>query len=93
MILVAIVALSLVVLSAILVVFGNGLPAFPNEVTEAVNWVTGVLGQAASVFWAFVYPAPIKAMFGLTVAAVGIYEGYKLVMWVAKKVPMFGVSD
>lgn len=93
MIVVAILALSGVVLTAIIAVFGNGLPELPSSVMSAITLMQGYLAQGASVFWNYVHPAPVKAMFGLTLVAIVIYEGYKFVMWFAKKVPMFGVDD
>lgn len=93
MILVAILALSLVVLTAVLAVFGNGLPAFPSVVTDTYNFMIGYIRQGASIFYTYCYPEVVRPLVTLTLAAVAIYEGYKLVMWVAKKVPMFGVSD
>lgn len=93
MIIVAIVALSLVVLTAIVAVFGSGLPSFPSEVMQAFNFILGYIQQGAGIVYAYTYDSVVKAMLGLTLAAVVVYEGYKLVMWVAKKVPMFGVSD
>lgn len=93
MILVAILALSGVVLAAIAVVFGNGLPSLPASVTSLASQLITYIRAGAGLFWSFVHPAPVKAMLGLTLAAVAIYEGYKIVMWIVKKLPMFGVSD
>lgn len=93
MILVAIIALSGVVLAAILVVFGNGLPSLPSSVLALSDTFVSYVRSGAGLFWSFVHPVPVKAMLGLTVAAVTLYNGYKLLMWVVRKIPMFGVSD
>lgn len=93
MIIVAIVALCGVVLAAISVVFGNGLPALPDSVMQLSARLIQIVRSGSGLFWSFVHPAPVKAMLTLTLAAVTLYEGYKLVMWVMKKVPMFGVDD
>lgn len=93
MIVVAILALSLVVLSLIVTALGEGLPAIPSDVVTIINEAISLISQGAGVFWNFVHPGPVKALIGLTLAAIGIYEGYKLVMWIVKKIPMFGVSD
>lgn len=92
MIIVAIVALAGVVLAVIYAAF-NGIPSFPTQVTDLMATFITYLRSGLGFVLAFVHPAPVKAMFAFTVALIGIYEGYKLVMWVAKKIPMFGVSD
>lgn len=92
MIILAIVALSAVVLTAIAAVF-VGLPSYPAAVTDSANLFISYFGQGMNIFYLFVYPAPVKAMLAFTVAIVTVYEGYKLLMWVVKKIPMFGVSD
>lgn len=93
MIVVAIIALSGVVLAAIALVIGNGLPSMPDSILVLSAQIVQIVRSGAGLFWSFVHPAPIKAMLGLTIAAVTLYEGYKLVMWVARKIPMLGVSD
>ena len=92
MIIVAILALSGVVLLAVASALG-GLPSFPAEVLDFMNTFLTYLRAGSGFVWSFVHPAPVKAMLAFTVAAIGVYEGYKLVMWVMKKIPMFGVSD
>lgn len=92
MILLAIIALSGVVLALIAGVLG-GLPAFPSSVTTYMSLFLTYLRAGCGFFWCFVHPAPVKAMLGFTVAVIGVYEAYKVVMWVMKKIPMFGVSD
>lgn len=92
MIIVAIVALSAVVLLAIAAVL-VGLPSYPAEVSSAMNLFLDYLRQGVGIFYSFVYPAPVKTMLAFTVALIALYEGYKLLMWVVKKIPMFGVSD
>lgn len=92
MIIVAIIALSLVVITAIAAVF-VGLPTFPSTVTSMMDMFVSILQQGAGVFWAFVLPDVVKAEITFTLAIIVIYEAYKLVMWVMTKIPMFGVSD
>lgn len=92
MIIIAIIALSGVVLLAIAAALGV-LPSYPTEVVTVGNLFITYLGQGMGVLWNFVHPAPVRAMLGFTLAVIAVYEGYKLVMWVAQKIPMFGVSD
>lgn len=92
MIIIAIIALSAVVITALAAVF-VGLPSYPTAVVDSANLFISYLGQGMQIFYLFVYPQPVKAMLAFTVAIITVYEGYKLVMWVVKKIPMFGVSD
>lgn len=92
MILVAILALSGVVLALIAAVF-VGLPSYPSAVVSYANTFLQYLNSGLGFVYSFCDPAPVKAMLAFTVAIIGVYEGYKLVMWVVRKIPMFGVSD
>lgn len=92
MILVAILALSGVVLLAIASALGT-LPSFPSSVVSMMNTFILYLQSGIGFIYNFVHPAAVKAMLGFTVAIIAVYEGYKIVMWVMKKIPMFGVSD
>lgn len=92
MIVIAIVALAAVVLSAVYAVF-VGLPDFPAEVTSVIDQISTYLQQGCRLLMSFVYPDVVLPLVTLLLAFVGVYEGYKFVMWVAKKIPMFGVSD
>lgn len=92
MILVAIVALSMVVITALIAALG-GIPSMPATAVTSINLMLSYLQMGVGILFQFVDPAPVKAMLAITVTVIGIYEGYKLVMWVASKIPMFGVSD
>lgn len=92
MIIVAIIALSGVVLALIAACFVS-LPSFPSGITTLMDWFLNYLRQGAGIFWAFVLPGPCKAMLSFSLAVIAVYEGYKVVMWVVKKLPMFGVSE
>lgn len=92
MILVAILALSGVVLVLIASALGT-LPSYPASVVQYGNMFLQYLRSGLGFVYSFCDPAPVKAMMAFTVAVIGVYEGYKLVMWVVRKIPMFGVSD
>lgn len=91
MIIVAIVALSLVVLTAVLAVF-VGLPDFPPSVLELVQTAEDYMYSGLKFVNSFVYGDVILTMVSLVLAFSGVVMAYKLVMWVMKKVPMFGVD-
>lgn len=92
MIIVAIVALSGVVLALIAALF-VGLPSFPPEVASFMTTFLTYLRAGCGFVWNFCYPTPVKAMLAFSVAIIGVFQAYKLVMWVVRKIPMFGVSD
>lgn len=92
MIIVAIVALSGVVLLAVYAVF-VGLPDFPPAVTSMIDQMLPYLSSGAKFLMSFVYPDVVVPLVSLLVAFYGVYEAYKFVMWVVKKIPMFGVSE
>ena len=92
MIILAIVALSLVVITALAAALGT-LPSYPTAVVTYANLFLSYLRSGLGFLYCFVNPAPVKAMLAFTAAIMAVYEGYKLVMWVVKKIPMFGVSD
>lgn len=92
MIVLAIVALAAVVLTAIYAVF-VGLPDFPASVTSVIDQISTYLEQGSRLLMSFVYPEVVVPLVSLLLAFVAVYEGYKFVMWVAKKIPMFGVTD
>lgn len=92
MIIVAILALSGVVLAllfSVLQQLGPGdsgvfsyILAYMPYVTRGVKFVNG-----------FCYANVVMPMLASILAAHGVYVVYKLYMWVVKKLPMFGVSD
>lgn len=92
MIIVAIVALSAVVLVAIASALG-ALPAFPDGMVQIMDMFLTYLQQGVGFMLYFVHPAPVKAMLAFTLGLIAVYEGYKFVMWVVKKIPMLGVSE
>lgn len=92
MIIVAILALAGVVI-AVLVTALNGIPSYPTAVVDSANLFLTYLRAGMGFVYSFVNPAPVKAMLAFTLALMGVYEGYKLIMWVVKKIPLFGVSD
>lgn len=92
MILAAIIALSGVVLLVIANMF-RAVPSFPNSVVDMMNAFLNYLTSGIGFLYNFCHPEVVKTMMAFTLAVILIYEGYKLVMWAVKKIPMFGVSD
>lgn len=92
MIIVAIVALSAVVLTALYAVL-VGLPDFPSSVTSLIDQLNVYLTAGSRFLMSFVYGDVVLVLISTLLAAIGVYEAYKFVMWVVKKIPMFGVSD
>lgn len=92
MIIIAIVALSGVVLTLLFATL-VGFPSLPSQVMVLWNRLLTYIGQGVGFFYGFVYVQAVKPMIRVTIAVEAIVLSYKFVMWVAKKIPMFGVSD
>ena len=92
MIIVAIIALSLVVLGAITAVLVN-IPPIPADVMALISTALGYFNDSIGFVLSFFQPAPIKAMIAISVTLHLVYDAYRMVMWVATKIPMLGVSD
>lgn len=92
MIIVAIIALSAVVLTLVYAAL-VGLPTIPSEIMSIFDLLFSIIQQAVGVFWSYVHPAPVQAMIAISLVVGTIYYGYSFVMWVTKKIPMLAVSD
>lgn len=92
MIIIAIISLAGVVLSALYVSL-VGLPSLSASTMDAANFVIDYLGQGMGWLFYFTYYPTIRVLIYTTLVFETVVMGYKFVMWVAKKIPMFGVSD
>lgn len=92
MIIVAIIALAGVVIAALYAILQT-LPAMPSEVFSTITSVATYLAQGMKFLNVFVSVSLLQTLLGITFTVEAIIYGYKFVMWVSKKIPMFGVSD
>lgn len=93
MILVAIIALSGVVLAALAVVL-VGLPDFPISAQLFMTWFEEIIRDGIGFIKSFLmYPGFVVTLLTILITGYTVYTAYKLIMWVVKKIPMFGVSD
>lgn len=92
MILVAILALSGVVI-AVLVGVLRTLPVIPRTFVTVVNQVLPYVGRGIKFVNGFMYPSVVWPLAAICLTLHAFWVGYRLVMWVMKKIPMFGVSD
>lgn len=92
MIVVAILAMATLVLIAISAVL-VAIPPIPSEVITYINMALGYASDSIGFVLSFFQPAPVKAMVAVSLTLHLIYDAYRLVMWVASKVPMLGVSE
>lgn len=93
MIIVAIIALSAVVLVAIYATF-VGLPSLPEVVITFTTYFIGIIGDGAGFLKGILQASSvINGLVNITLAYEVVKMSYKFVMWVAKKIPMFGVTD
>lgn len=92
MILVAIIALSAVVLAALFAIL-NAMPAIPNTFMTIINQVLPYVLAGVKFVNCFIYPAVVWPLALVCIALHTFWTGYRIVMWIVKKIPMFGVSD
>lgn len=93
MIVAAIIVLAGVVIVALINVL-SGLPILDMSLlTTIFELVFPFLQRGMQFLNTFVYVNVVQALLLITVAVEAIVLDYKLVMWVATKIPMFGVSD
>ncbi len=92
MIILAIIALSAVVLTLVFAALG-GIPALPDAVTTYAALAIKYIGDGCSILYQFCYRDVVVGLLAVTLTLTVVYNGYKFVMWVVKKIPMFGVSD
>lgn len=92
MILVAIIALSTVVLGLVFSII-EAFPVIPQTWTTIVTYVLPHVVRGVKFLNDFMYPQIVWPLAIVTVTIHGVYKGYCVVMWVVKKIPLFGVSD
>lgn len=93
MIVAAIIILAGVVISQLVTIL-TGIPTFNlTMMSDTFTYIFPYLVSGMKFFNSFVYVSAVQAMLAITVAVEAILIDYKLVMWVATKIPMFGVSD
>lgn len=92
MIIQAFISLIVKILNAIWVV---EIPQLPAEVQSAFDTFLGYVSDAVGLltFW---IPQPVVRLIGalgaIYLSAYAVYEGYRLVMWVLRKIPVLGIS-
>lgn len=71
------------------------IPSLPESVQGAFDTFLSYAGNAVG-FLAFFIPSPVLKLIGVLggvyLAAYAVYEGYKLVMWVLRKIPALGIQ-
>lgn len=92
MIIVAIIALSAVVILALYAVLAS-LPPLSLNFLSVYYYMLDYIAMGASFVGAVTYIGTIKQLLSITIVVEGVIYAYKFTMWVAKKIPMFGVSD
>ena len=92
MIIVAIIALSLVVLAILANTLGN-VPVIPQQFVTIIDQLLPYVARGVKFVNAFMYPQIVWPLAIACIALHTFWSGYRIVMWVVKKIPMFGVSD
>lgn len=68
------------------------LPVVPAGLIQAVNYIFGYMRQGMGIVNFFVPLSAISAAIDLFLAVWGVMHGYKVVMWVLRKIPMLGIK-
>lgn len=92
MILLAIIALSGVVLALLIGVL-QAMPAIPDTFMTIVTQILPHVVRGIKFVNGFMYPAIVWPLAGVCLALHTFWVGYRIYMWIVKKIPMFGVSD
>lgn len=92
MILLAIAALSFVVLAGLLALL-RAMPVIPETFVAVFEQVYPHIRAGVLFINDFMYPAIVWPLAGVCLALHTFWTGYRIYMWVVKKIPMFGVSD
>lgn len=92
MILVAIIALSTVVLGLIFSVL-QALPVIPNTFMTIYNYVLPHVLRGVKFVNNFIYPQIVWPLAIVCIGMHAVYVTYRVYMWIVKKIPLFGVSD
>lgn len=72
----------------------SSLPAMPTGlISTYLDFFLPYLEAGMKLFNSFVYPPVSQSLLAITLVVEGIILGYKFVMWVVTKIPLFGVSD
>ena len=79
------------ILSAILSPFH--VPGFDSESLANVSYVIDLIFDSCESFIGLFLPwGLIKTALGIVLIVIGLEEGYKLVMWILRKIPMLGIQ-
>lgn len=92
MIIAAILVLSTVVIVLLIGVI-QAMPAIPDTFMTIVTQILPHVTRGIKFVNAFMYPNIVWPLAGICLALHTFWVGYRLYMWVLKKIPMFGVSD
>lgn len=69
------------------------LPQLPDSILNGMNNFIDIIFQNVGLLNLFIPISTIKVAVGLVLIIVNFDKIYKLVMWVLKKIPIFGVKD
>lgn len=92
MILVAILALSGVVLYGIYQLFA-AFPALPQTFGATIAAILPYVARGVTFINGFIYPEIVWPLATACLIIHQSYVSYRIYMWVVKKIPMLGVSD
>lgn len=68
------------------------IPSFPDEVTSVIDGVLPYLTFGVEFLHVFCYTSVLVVMMEISVSLFLLYELYQLIMWVIRKIPLFGIE-
>lgn len=93
MIIAAIIALSGVVLAILIYLIASAPIVTDTTFWTYFNYVMPYIVRGVKFLNGFVYPAVVWPLFGICVTLRTFWVGYRVVMWILKKIPMLGIDD
>jgi len=68
------------------------IPSLPDGVASVLSMLTDALGTGLGLLACYTHLGYLITLFGLIVAVDAGLMIYKFVMWILRKIPMFGIS-
>lgn len=68
------------------------IPAFPTSLSNSIDSFLNLIFDNCSLLGFFIRPATIKIVIPLLIILVNFEFIYKLIIWIAKKIPFIGIN-
>lgn len=68
------------------------LPAFPASLQPYLDAVKQEIILGMQILNVYVYGDAVQAMLAVTLIEIAFVDGYRVVMWIIKKIPLLGIE-